>query len=58
MAEFLSARDLSVRFNCARSSIWNLVKEPGFPAKYRLGPQLVRWHRAEIEAWEAERRVG
>jgi predicted DNA-binding transcriptional regulator AlpA len=36
---------------CSRATWWKWVQRPGFPRKFRLGPNSVGWSETELEAW-------
>jgi prophage regulatory protein len=46
-------------FSVSRASIWRWCSDPEihFPKPVRIGKGSARWSLAEIEAWEASRRV-
>ncbi len=49
----LTRIQVSARTGLARSSIYRLMRDGGFPAPLRVGPSSVRWPASEIEAWIA-----
>ncbi len=57
-ANYVSDRDMSVRFGISRQTIWRLVKsDPKFPKPIRLSAGCTRWQLSEIEAWEDSKRI-
>ena len=52
---YLSVKQLAVRFNTHRGTIWRWVQAGRFPAPVRLTPGCTRWKSSDVEAWEAER---
>ena len=57
--EFISPRELSIRWRCGRSSVDRVAKRNGFTRTYLgVGDNgMVRYLRKEVEAYEASRRV-
>lgn len=59
-AEILNIHEVTrlTGYKC-RASIYNLMKNAGFPAPIRLGTRTVRWARADVLTWlEAQRNRG
>lgn len=38
-----------------RSTLWRWIREGTFPAPVKLGPRMVAWDVAVVDAWLAER---
>ena len=55
--QYLSVKDLAVRFGVSQPTIWYWTKigSCGFPKPIKLGAQITRWRLIDIETWEAER---
>lgn len=50
---YLSAKQVKQRFNVGHATLYELRKDPKFPAPFRMGPRLSRWKLSELEAWAA-----
>lgn len=60
LAQYLSPRDLAIRWSCSRTSAQRIAERAGF-ARYLLGQGrngMVRYALAEIEAFERRNRFG
>jgi prophage regulatory protein len=44
-------------FKVSPATIYRWIKEGNFPRSVRLGPNMVRWKAADIEAWMLEKEV-
>lgn len=51
-AKFLTARDVSERWNISRPTLWRLSKKGYAPRPLRFASGTVRWPLEEIEAFE------
>jgi prophage regulatory protein len=47
----LDVKAVMKKTSLGRTKIYELVNSGGFPEPRRLGPQIVRWREAEIDAW-------
>ena len=56
-AELWTVKDLAAALKLGRRTIWRMVSTGSIPQPIRLG-RSVRWRRATIEAWLAEREAG
>lgn len=52
---YFKRQELEKRYKVTKSTIYSWIKTQGFPPPIHLGVNLVRWNKASIEAWEAER---
>ena len=54
---FFTHREVCVMLGITRPSLYAWIRDPetGFPAAVRLGPNTVRFRRAEVDAWLAAR---
>jgi len=52
---FLSDKQLSLRYNIGRSSVWRWLKEGKLPNPTRFGSGTTRWRLSDIEKWEDEK---
>lgn len=43
--------------NVARTTLWRLSKEKGFPAKIQIGVRAVGWRQSDLEKWLESREV-
>ena len=57
MNTFLSDKDLSLRFNVGRATIWRWVKRNEFPAPIQLSAGCTRWRSDDVDSWQ-ERKTG
>lgn len=53
--QYLTDRDLAVRFAVARTTIWRWHAEGVLPPPVHLTPGTTRWRLTDIEAFEAQR---
>lgn len=51
----LSMTDVEQMVGFCKVTIYKLIREGGFPAQVRLGPNKVAWLRSEVLAWIGER---
>jgi predicted DNA-binding transcriptional regulator AlpA len=53
--EFMAPITVCRRFNVSRTTLWRWQKSEtiGFPRPIKITHNIVRWDKAEIEAWEA-----
>ena len=52
---YLSDKNICVRFNIGRATVWRWVKKQGFPSPVRLSENCTRWRLEDVVAWEAKR---
>jgi predicted DNA-binding transcriptional regulator AlpA len=52
---YLRDTDLARRFNVHRATIWNWVREYGFPRPVKLTDSCTRWRASDVAAWEVQR---
>ena len=53
--EFISFREVSARVCLGKSAIYKMMRSAAFPRPVNIGTKAVRWHAAEIDAWQRER---
>ena len=51
-SEYLTDSALAAHFGVNRATIWGWVNRNGFPKPVKLSPQMTRWKRCDVEAWE------
>ena len=55
MQEYFSDQDLAYRYGVSRITPWRWTRAGRFPPPVKLGDNITRWARADVEKWEAER---
>lgn len=55
---YFADKNLAVRYQVTRQTIWRWVREGNLPAPIRLGKAAVRWNEADILAWEQAKKAG
>jgi prophage regulatory protein len=53
LSSILRLKQVQARTGLARSTIYERIKEGGFPAQVSLGARAVGWLEADIQAWIA-----
>lgn len=53
-SEWLSVKDVAGLLGCSTRTVWSLRAGGHIPAPVKVGPGLVRWRRATLNAWLAE----
>lgn len=53
--KIIRPRDLPAITGLSRTTIWRLEKDNKFPKRVSLSAGAVGYHRAEVEAWLADR---
>ncbi len=48
---YLTYNDLVTEYSLPKSTVYNLIKNAGFPKGIKLSKQSVRFKRADVEAW-------
>ncbi|MCF8036592.1 MAG: AlpA family phage regulatory protein [Desulfobacteraceae bacterium] len=51
---YVSDKQLGIRYNAHRTSIWRWVRHGKFPAPIKIGPGCTRWDLRGIEKWETQ----
>ncbi len=52
---YITFADLAKDYSLPKSSVYNLIKTEGFPVGTKISKQSVRFKRADVEAWFANR---
>lgn len=52
---FLSDKQLSLRYNIGRSSVWRWLKEGKLPKPVKFSPGATRWRLSDLLKWEDEK---
>jgi prophage regulatory protein len=55
--KFLRKQDLRAKVPVSYPTIWRWEKAGKFPARRRLGPNIVGWLESEVDEWIASRTV-
>ena len=56
-ALLLKGSDVTVALGVSRVTLWRLVKHGDFPQPLRIGRNILRWRRADVDAWLETRRA-
>ena len=52
--DLLRFKEVTELLGVSRSTIYSWLKENNFPQPQRLGPKILFWRLADIEAWAAQ----
>ena len=52
---FISDKQVSVRYEVSRATIWRWVKEGNFPSPVKFTTGCTRWRLSDLQTWEASK---
>lgn len=52
--DLLRFKEVTELLGVSRSTIYSWLKENNFPKPQRLGPKILFWQRADVEAWATQ----
>jgi prophage regulatory protein len=52
---FMRLPAVKVATGLSKSSLYSMIRTGDFPAPVQLGPRIVGWVQAEVQAWATER---